>query len=94
MTTDELKRRSVINVRDASDYGCPVDFRLDVCNGNITHIIVSQQSGFMSLKRSGDLEIPWCAVVRIGEGAILVDVPAPARCDPCEKPQKKRNPFF
>ena len=94
MTTDELKRRSVINVRDASDYGCPTDFRLDVCDGHVTHIIVSRRSGFLPLKCPGDMEIPWCAVVRIGEGAILVDVPAPTRCDPCEKPPKRRNPFF
>ena len=29
-----------------------------------------------------------------GQGAILVDVPAPTRCDPCEKPPKRHNPFF
>ena len=94
MTTEELKKRSVINVRDASDYGCPTGFRVDVCSGNLTHIIVSRRTGLLSLKCSGDMEIPWCAVVRIGEGAILVDVPAPTRCESCGKPSKKHNPFF
>ena len=94
MTADELKKRSVINVRDASDYGYPVDFNVDVCDGKITHIIVSPPKGTFPFKCSGRTEIPWCAVVRIGEGAILVDVPVPIKCDPCEKAQKKRNPFF
>ena len=93
MTTNELKRRSVINVRDASDYGCPVDFTVDVCTGSITHIVVSPSSGAF-FKSSGRIEIPWCAIVRVGEGAILIDVPVPIKCDTCDKPPKKHNPFF
>lgn len=93
MTTNELKRRSVINVRDASDYGAPVDFRVDVCDGRVTHIIISPSAGLFSPK-CGKTEIPWCAVVKIGEGAILVDVPVPKECKSCEKPPKKHNPFF
>lgn len=94
MTADELKRRSVINVRNAADYGCPVDFSVDVCEGRITHIIVSPSRKTFSLKAPSEMKIPWCDVVRIGDGAILVDVPVPEKCDSCEKPPKKKNPFF
>ena len=94
MTINELRSRSVINVRDASDYGCPTDFRLIPCDGSITHILVNRSTGFLPFGSSCKMEIPWCAVVRIGDGAILVDVPTPVKCDTCEKPPKKRNPFF
>lgn len=95
MTTDELRRRDVINVRDASNFGPPCDFRIDICNGHITDILVSPSSGMFSLSKEDDLVIPWCNVVRVGDGAILVDIPSPPqRCDPCEKHGKKRFPFF
>lgn len=95
MTIDELKRRDVINVRDASNYGNPCDFRIDVCDGRITDILVSPSSGMFSFSKEDELVIPWCAVVRVGDGAILVDITPPqTRCDPCERHGKKHFPFF
>lgn len=98
MTIDELKRRDVINVRDASNYGNPCDFCIDVCNGHITDILVSPSSGMFSFSKEDELVIPWCAVVRVGDGAILVDIPpVQPKCDTCstcERHGKKRFPFF
>lgn len=95
MTINELKHRDVINVRDASNFGPPCDFRIDVCDGRITDILISSPSGMFCRPREDELVIPWCAVVRVGDGAILVDIPPPpVKCDPCERHGKKRFPFF
>ena len=95
MTTDELKRRDVINVRNASNYGKPKDFGVDICGGNIKDIIVCPSSGMFSFRNTDDLHIPWHAVVKIGDGAILVDIPVP-QCRPEQRKNKakKTNPFF
>ena len=92
MTTDELKRRDVINVRNAANYGRPRDFGVDVCDGSIKSVILSASSGLFS---SGDaLAIPWHAVVKIGDGAILVDFPVPECGAKHGQKNKKSNPFF
>ena len=95
MTTDELKRRDVINIRNAANYGTPRDFGVDICDGQIKSIIICPSSGMFSFKKGGTLAIPWHTVVKIGDGAILVDFPVP-KCAPdnCKNKSEKKNPFF
>lgn len=76
LSTCELREKEVINLCDGARLGCPCDFELNACKGEITAIIIPRPSGFLGLSRANDLVIPWEKIERIGTDAILVRMSA------------------
>lgn len=94
----ELTDKQVINVCDGKMLGYPTDFRIDVCSGRLTALILPGEGGVFGFKKCTDIMIPWEKICRIGEDAILVDIgafPSPNDCNcECKEPKKKKNKFF
>ena len=86
---NELCDKDVINVKDGRRLGCVSDVEIDVCSGRLIAIIISGECKGFLFGKCEKIRIPWDRIVRIGDDAILVDIP----CDnvPCEcnKPPKK-----
>ena len=98
----ELTDKQVINVCDGKKLGYPTDFRIDVCSGRLTAIILPGEGGIFGFKKCTDIFIPWEKICRIGEDAILVDIgvfpppqpPSPPKdfgCEFCGDKKKKKG---
>ena len=87
--TNSLSCKVVINVCDATRLGHITNFEIDLCDGRITAIF-SPGDGFLSgFTRKNDIRIPWDKIRKIGEDAILVELPARA-CEPSCDTKKRR----
>lgn len=72
ITTDELRRKEIINLCDGARLGYCCDFEFDKCTAQITALIIIKESGFLGLGEGEKLLIPWCKIECIGEDTILV----------------------
>ena len=86
--TNSLSMKVVINVCDAKKLGHVCNYEIDLCEGKITAIFVPGDSGFLGFSRGADLRIPWDRIRKIGEDAILVEIPSRPP-DPVTPPKKK-----
>ena len=75
-TTNDLGSKIVISVCDGRKLGHICNYEIDLCEGRILAVFVPGESGRFGLGRSGEIRIPWDKIKKIGEDAILVDVPA------------------
>lgn len=85
-----LREKEVIDIRNGKRIGYAYDFRVDVVCGQLTALVLPACGHGGGKKR--DLLIPWDRVVRIGDDAILVNVPPSSPCQEVACPPKKR--FF
>lgn len=85
-----LMEKQVVNLCDGKILGYCVDFKVDICQGCLTAIVIPGESGFLGLKKCTDLVIPWCKICKIGKDAIIVDI---GLLPEKEKETKKRG-FF
>lgn len=92
-TTDILSSKIVISTCDGRRLGYICNYEIDPCDGKITAIFVPGD-GAHFFSRQTELKIPFCKITKIGEDAILVDIPPNAgTCECCKNaPQKRR--FF
>ena len=92
-TLTELTEKQVVNVCDGRLLGNVIDFKIDICNGKITAIILPGEGGVFNFKKCVDIIIPWEKICKIGKDTIIVDIGeiAPDDCC-CEKPKRKK--FF
>ena len=70
----DLRNKDVINICDGERLGCVVDVEVDVCNGRLVSIIVPGDCRLFCFKQNR-LCIPWDRIERIGNDAILVNLP-------------------
>ena len=89
--TNALSGKIVINVCDARKMGHIVNYELDLCDGSITAIFVPGDCGLFGFSRGADIRIPWDKIKKIGEDAILVEMPP--RPAECERPPQKKHIF-
>ena len=68
----ELHCREVINLCDGARLGEVCDLIFDLVCGQITALIVPEQSGLMGLFSREDCVIPWNCIETLGEDYILV----------------------
>ena len=80
----ELRCKEVINTRNGERLGFVGDLRIECDSGRIVDIIVPAGSPLPFFSRE-EYVIPWCAIEKIGEDAILVNYDCPP------KPRKKRR---
>ncbi len=76
MRYSDLKQKEVINICDGKKLGTIVDLDLDVERGTILAIVVPTPFSISAVFRgepTGNV-IPWGAVVKIGDDAVLVQV--------------------
>ena len=92
--TCDLRYKDVINLCDGSKLGCPTDFEFDACDGRITALVISGQSGIFGFGHCDDIIIPWCKIECIGEDAILVRLPSNEFVFPDKDKKKKRKSFW
>ena len=76
-----FKQKEVINVCDGYRFGYVNDLVIDVCNGQITDIIIPVQTkNGLFYSKEKEYKIPWCAIKRIGKDIILVEVDTNCVC--------------
>ena len=86
----DLHCKEVICVSDGRRLGYICDARVDLCDGQITAIIVPGPCRFLGLwGRKDDYVIPWQCIRRMGPDIILADV-KPEDC----RVQRLKNGFF
>ena len=93
-TLTELTEKQVVNVCDGRILGYVIDFKVDICSGRLTAIIVPSECGFFGIKKGVDIVIPWEKICKIGKDTIIVDVGLlPPKEDGCEGQKKKKKLF-
>ena len=76
----EIRCKEVINVADGCRLGFAEDFEIDLQEGRLCSLIIPGPCRFFGLfGREYDYVIPWCALRKIGEDIILVDI-VPDKC--------------
>ena len=69
-----LTEKQVINLCDGKILGYIIDFKIDICCGRLTAIVLPGESGFFGFKKCTDIVIPWEKICKIGKDAIIVDI--------------------
>ena len=76
ISTDKLKNKEVINIRDGRSLGFVSDIEVDLDKGVIDGIIIPGARGLFGFFSKGeeDLVIKWERVTTVGDDVILVDL--------------------
>lgn len=69
-----LTEKQVVNLCDGKILGYIVDFKVDICGGYITAIVLPGETSFFGFKKCTDIIIPWNKICKIGDDAIIVDI--------------------
>lgn len=86
----ELTEKQVVNLCDGKILGCIVDFKIDICTGRLTAIILPGEGGIFGFKKCADIIIPWEKICKIGRDTIIVDIGIlPGNDCDCNKKKKK-----
>ena len=78
LSTDKLKNKEVINMRDGRSLGFVYDIEVNLENGTIDGIIIPKERGFFRFfeGKEDDFMIKWDRIKTIGDDVVLVDVDA------------------
>ena len=71
--TENFREKAVVNSCDGKIIGYVAEIVFDICSGKITAIIVREECGMLSFKKSEEICIPWCKISKIGEDVIIVN---------------------
>ncbi|MDQ0161649.1 YlmC/YmxH family sporulation protein [Aeribacillus alveayuensis] len=75
MNISEFQTKDVINVADGKRLGNIDDIDINVTNGKIQAIIITNQGKVLGFFGRGDeIVIPWRNIVKVGEDVILVRI--------------------
>ncbi|MBQ8407252.1 MAG: YlmC/YmxH family sporulation protein [Clostridia bacterium] len=80
ISMSELSEREVINLCGGERLGYPCDFEIDLDDGKILSITVSDSGGWSLFCKKTEYVIPWCKIECIGEDAILIKIPQNELC--------------
>lgn len=73
----ELRCKEVVNILDGRKLGHIIDMVFDLGSARVLGFLVpGEKTGWNLFKNSNQLFIPYGCIVRIGEDAILVELPA------------------
>lgn len=74
MRLSDLQNKDVINITDGKKIGNIIDITLEP-NGSMTTLIVEKSKFLVSIfSSSGEIEIKWSQIKKIGEDVILVSM--------------------
>ncbi len=85
-----LREKEVINLCDGRRLGFICD--LELCDGQVTAIVVPGEGTFFGFGRCARIVIPWEKIVTIGSDAILVRADAELCTASCGEKQKGHRP--
>ena len=71
--TENFREKAVVNSCDGKIIGHVAEIIFDCSDGRITAIVVREDCGMLSFKKSEDIIIPWCKIAKIGEDVIIVN---------------------
>ena len=76
LSTDKLKNREVINIRDGKSLGYIYDIEVNLEQGTIEGVVIPGERSFFRFKagKSDDLLIKWDRIRTIGDDVVLVDM--------------------
>ena len=76
LSTDKLKHREVINIRDGKSLGYIEDIEVNLEMGTIEGIVIPTDRGIFSFfgSKSEDLVVKWDRIRTIGDDVVLVDL--------------------
>ncbi len=84
--TNSLSAKEVVSLCDGRKLGHITNYEIDLSSGTVTAVFVPGECGFFPFGKSTELRIPWDRIKKIGEDAVLVDIPAaPPGCTPGKK---------
>ena len=89
ISTQDLRKKEIINLCDGARLGCACDFEFEVCSAQITGIVLRNENGFLGLGSGERVVIPWCKIECIGEDTILVRFQSEELKRLCKKKKKK-----
>lgn len=89
----DLTEKQVVNLCDGRILGYIVDFKIDVCSGRLTAIIIPGEGGIFGFKKCTDIVIPWEKICKIGKDAIIVDI-GPIVTEDCKSGGCKKKKRF
>lgn len=70
-STEDIRKKEVINLCDGARLGCATDFEINVCDAKILALIIPS-CGWLGIRKGDCIIIPWENIECIGEDAILV----------------------
>ena len=85
----DLTEKQVVNLCDGRMLGYIIDFKIDICSGRLTAIVLPGDSGIFGLKKCTEVVIPWEKICKIGKDAIIVDIGIVNDCENGNKKCKK-----
>ena len=76
LSTDKLKHREVINIRNGRSIGYIEDIEINLEKGTIEGIVIPAERGLFHLfgNKEDDLIVKWDRIRTIGDDVVLVDV--------------------
>lgn len=87
----DLTEKQVVNLCDGKILGFIVDFKVDICNGRLTAIILPGEGSIFGFKKCTDIIIPWEKICKIGKDTIIVDIGMlPSEIDCCDKKKRRK----
>ena len=92
ISTAELRLLEVINLCGGERLGYPSDFEVDLDDGRILSLIVSDCGVHSFFGKREEIIIPWCNIECFGEDAILVKIRPEDMCEragSCKTSKKK-----
>lgn len=88
-STEDIRKKEVINVCDGTRLGCATDFEINICDAKIISLIIPSNKWFNFGKEKG-IVIPWNCIECIGEDTILVKMePQIVRNAMCDRKSKR-----
>lgn len=87
-TSNALSRKTVIALSNGKRLGHICNYEIDPVCGTVTAVFVPGEGGFLGFGRPSEIRIPWDKIKKIGEDAILADVPL--KMGECVTRQKRR----
>lgn len=75
MRLSDLQNKEIVNVVDGKNIGNIIDVKINEENGEIKALIIEPNKNLFSFfNKSGDTEIKWDNITKIGEDVILVKI--------------------
>lgn len=76
LSTDKLKNKEVINMRDGRSLGFIYDIEVNLEKGTIDGVIIPAERGLFRffVNREDDFVIKWDRIRTIGDDVVLVDL--------------------
>ncbi|MBP3495348.1 MAG: YlmC/YmxH family sporulation protein [Clostridia bacterium] len=90
----DITEKQVVNLCDGKILGYVIDFKIDICTGRLTAIIIPGEGGIFGFKKCTDIIIPWEKICKIGTDTIIVDIGVIDKDECCDNEKRKKKKGF